>query len=114
MVSKLKQWIAAGTPIDGVGSQGHLTAGQGSAASGALTALCGAAPECAITELDIQSAPTADYQNAFRACLNIGNCVGVTVWGLRDSDSWRSSTNPLLFDASWNPKAAYTGVCSIL
>lgn len=114
MVTKVKAWIAAGVPIDGIGSQSHLSAGQASGVAAALKSLCAAAPECAMTELDIAGASTADYQAAVKACLDISNCVGVTVWGVRDTDSWRKENNPLLFDGNFQAKAAYNGICSIL
>ncbi|KAH0017242.1 glycoside hydrolase family 10 protein, partial [Aureobasidium melanogenum] len=56
-ISHVKKWIAAGIPIDGVGSQTHL----GKSGSfnnpdnvpAAFKAVCAAAPECAMTELDL-------------------------------------------------------------
>ncbi|KAH9875936.1 hypothetical protein IAQ61_003401 [Plenodomus lingam] len=114
MVRNVKNWISQGIPIDGIGSQGHLTSGQGANAPAAMAALCAAAPECALTEVDIQNAQASDWTNVVKACLNQANCVGITVWGVRDSDSWRPQGNPLLFDSNYKAKPAYDTVLAAL
>ncbi|GAC73192.1 hypothetical protein PANT_8c00118 [Moesziomyces antarcticus T-34] len=118
LVSKVKQWRSEGIPIDGIGSQSHLAApgsfGDASGVGAAMKAVCSAAPECAMTELDIAGAAASDYAKATSACLAQSNCVGITVWGVSDNLSWRSDKSPLLWDGSYNKKAAYSAVLNTL
>ncbi|KAG8991072.1 hypothetical protein FRB90_001481 [Tulasnella sp. 427] len=110
LVTLVNQKISAGVPIDGIGTQAHLSAGQTSGFLAALQKLASSS----VTELDIVNAASADYLAISNDCLQVPKCVGVTVWGVSDKDSWRSSSNPLLFDASFNPKPAYTALINSL
>jgi endo-1,4-beta-xylanase len=115
MTDSVAKWLAAGVPIDGIGSQTHLSGGAGAGVQAALEQLASSGvSEVALTEVDIAYAPTEDYNAITQACLNVAQCVGITVWGVSDATSWRQGEDPLLFDASYQPKAAYDSIVQLL
>ncbi|MBD9724090.1 non-reducing end alpha-L-arabinofuranosidase family hydrolase [Streptomyces caniscabiei] len=104
----VRDFKARGVPIDCVGLQAHFGAGGPPASfQTTLSSFAALGVDVQITELDIAQAPTTAYANTVRACLNVARCTGITVWGIRDSDSWRAGENPLLFDRNGNKKPAY-------
>ncbi|RPF35002.1 endo-1,4-beta-xylanase [Streptomyces sp. TLI_185] len=111
----VKDFKSRGVPIDCVGFQSHFgTGGPPASFQTTLSNFAALGVDVQITELDIaQASPTA-YANAVKACVNVARCTGITVWGIRDSDSWRTGENPLLFDAGGNKKPAYDAVLTAL
>jgi len=105
-----------GVPIDCVGFQSHFGTAIPSDYQANLQRFANLGVDVQITELDIQqgSNQANAYAQVVRACLAVSRCNGITVWGIRDSDSWRTGANPLLFDASGNPKPAYTSTLNAL
>ncbi|MFB9240015.1 endo-1,4-beta-xylanase, partial [Plantactinospora siamensis] len=113
--SMVKDFKSRGVPIDCVGFQSHFgTGGPPSNFQTTLTNFANLGVDVQLTELDIAQAGTTQYANTVRACTNVPRCAGITVWGIRDSDSWRSGDNPLLFDGNGNKKAAYNSVLDAL
>ncbi|WP_433796697.1 endo-1,4-beta-xylanase [Actinoplanes sp. CA-252034] len=112
----VRDFKARGVPIDCVGFQSHLGTGIAGDYQANLQRFADLGVDVQITELDVaQGGNQANiYATVTRACLAVSRCTGITVWGIRDSDSWRTGENPLLFDNSGNKKAAYTSVLNAL
>ncbi|WP_329047749.1 endo-1,4-beta-xylanase [Amycolatopsis sp. NBC_01488] len=111
----VQDFKSRGVPIDCVGFQAHF--GAGGPPGNFQTTLSNFAAlgvDVQLTELDIAQASPSAYAATTRACLNVPRCTGITTWGIRDSDSWRSGENPLLFDGNGTKKAAYTSVLDAL
>ncbi|KQY46216.1 endo-1,4-beta-xylanase [Cellulomonas sp. Root137] len=115
----VRDFKSRGVPIDCVGFQAHFNSGNPvpSNYDTTLRNFAALGVDVQITELDIEgsgSSQAQQYQGVVQACLSVSRCTGITVWGVRDSDSWRASGTPLLFDGSGNKKAAYTSVLNQL
>jgi endo-1,4-beta-xylanase len=111
----VRDFKSRGIPIDCVGFQSHFgTGGPPSNFQTTLQNFANLGVDVQLTELDIAGASGTNYANTVRACVNVTRCVGITVWGVRDSDSWRSGESPLLFDNNGNAKSAYSSVITAL
>ncbi|MEN3615791.1 endo-1,4-beta-xylanase, partial [Plantactinospora sp. ZYX-F-223] len=116
MVQDFKQ---RGVPIDCVGFQSHFNANSPYVSNyrTTLSSFAALGVDVQITELDIEGSGTTQantYRNVVNDCLAVARCKGITVWGVRDCDSWRSSGTPLLFECNGNKKAAYTSTLEAL
>ncbi|MGW5772656.1 endo-1,4-beta-xylanase [Streptomyces longwoodensis] len=113
MVRDFKQ---RGVPIDCVGFQSHFNSGSpyNSNFRTTLQSFAALGVDVAITELDIQGASSSTYAAVTNDCLAVSRCLGITVWGVRDTDSWRSGDSPLLFNGDGSKKPAYTAVLNAL
>src|SRR6185312_11986642 len=112
----IQDFKSRGVPIDCVGLQTHFTGGSSLPGNfqTTLSNFAALGVDVALTEVDVTNASTSQYAGLAQACMNVARCVGITVWGVRDSDSWRSGESPLLFDGNGNKKAAYTSVLNAL
>lgn len=115
----------SGIPIDGVGLQCHFSIGDVDSVKldKTIRKFGEAGLDCIITELDmgIPSTSAANLQEQARnyrvitdIVLNNDNCHSLVIWGMKDNDSWRSASSPLLYDAGLNKKPAFYAVRSAL
>jgi endo-1,4-beta-xylanase len=128
----LKEQLAAGVPIMGIGNQGHLDTQYGF--SGALfqqdlERYASAGVKVAITEADVRTfvnnatdqvptdslavfAQPYEYSQMLKAALAVPDVISFTVWGFTDSDSWVPGTfagegYAAIYDVHQQPKNAY-------
>ncbi|KAJ7174707.1 beta-1,4-endoxylanase, partial [Mycena filopes] len=128
MINLVKALKAAGTPIDGVGIQGHLIVGQVPSKAALIAnyqAFTALGVEIAITELDIRmtlpetpallAQQQTDYNTVVSACKAVAGCVGVTIWDYTDKYSWipgvfSGQGAALPWDNNLIRKPAYDGI----
>ena len=92
----IRDFKSRGVPIDCVGLQTHFTGGSSLPGNfqTTLSSFAALGVDVALTEADVTNASTSQYQGLTQACMNVPRCVGITTWGIRDSDSWRGQREP--------------------
>jgi endo-1,4-beta-xylanase len=138
LIALVKEIQNKGGHVDGIGTQMHISLNTTTASIDAMFAkLAATGLKIRVSELDIAlntaksssfTATSAMYTQqaalyhfvvaSYKNNIPKAQQYGITVWGVADSDSWiNTSTNPdfpLLFDASYAKKAAYTSVIQAL
>ena len=115
----------AGIPIHGVGLQCHFSIDDvdSTKLDNTIRRFEEAGLLCIITELDMGIPDTSEknlqeqarlYRVVTDIMLNHDNCPSMVIWGLKDNNSWRESSSPLLFTAQLDKKPAYYAVRSAL
>jgi endo-1,4-beta-xylanase len=73
----------------------------------------GASPASPLTPAEL-AAQAKRYADIFAVLLkNKAAVTRVTLWGLRDTDSWRQSSSPLIFNDAYAPKPAYDAILRV-
>ncbi|MBR5655900.1 MAG: endo-1,4-beta-xylanase [Prevotella sp.] len=115
----------ADIPIHGVGLQCHFSIGavDSTKLDNTIRRFEEAGLLCIITEFDLGIPDTSEkslqeqarvYRVITDIMLNHDNCPSMVLWGLKDNNSWRETSNPLLFTAQLDKKPAYYAVRSAL
>jgi endo-1,4-beta-xylanase len=127
----LRQMLAQGVPINGVGDQGHLDTQYGFPTKMAadLQRYADLGLKVAITEADVRTfvdSPTTqvptdhlatfaqpyEFVQMLRAALAVPECISFTVWGFGDADSWvpgffTGEGYATIYDVNLQPKQAF-------
>ncbi|KAI8447232.1 family 10 glycoside hydrolase, partial [Phakopsora pachyrhizi] len=117
--------------LDGVGFQSHFeVGGVPKDMKENMQRFADLGLDVAISELDVRmelkdkndssvKKQGEDFSEVFTTCKQLDKCVGVTVWGVSDKDSWVPQEFPgwgeaLLFDESYKPKPTLDSVIDIM
>ncbi|KAE8452682.1 hypothetical protein EG329_013941 [Mollisiaceae sp. DMI_Dod_QoI] len=121
-----------GIRIDGVGLQSHFTVGRSPSLDEQIENMrlfADMGVEVAMTELDVRVADPANstslelqskaYEDSVGACMQVDECVGITVWDFYDPFSWVPDTFPgygaaTLYFANFTKHPAYQGIVNAL
>jgi endo-1,4-beta-xylanase len=108
----------SGAPLDAVGFESHVTPATAPSYS-QLVSLWeryrAAGLHVEVTELDVRNDPgradatakAAVFARYAQACRAVGNCTGLTVWGVADRYSWfGTASDALLYDSAFRPSPA--------
>ncbi|MBQ6964803.1 MAG: endo-1,4-beta-xylanase [Bacteroidaceae bacterium] len=115
----------SGIPIDGVGLQCHFSIGDVDSVKleKTIQRFAEAGLKCIITELDmgIPSTSASDLEEQARnyrvitdIMLHNEHCPNLIIWGLKDNNSWREASSPLLYTSGLSRKPAWYAVRSAL
>jgi endo-1,4-beta-xylanase len=126
----VKDLLAKGVPITGVGFESHFQLnGVPSTLAANIARFAALGLRVHITELDVrlQTPSTAalfqtqaqNYGDVVSACTQSPACDTIMLWGFTDKESWVPSAFPgwgdaLIFDSSYQPKPAFTAIQSLL
>lgn len=133
----VKDLRAAGVPVDGVGSQAHLSTRYGNYSAfqiaNALDRFAELGVATALTEVDVRNlmpatatgdtlnpllqAQAYNYSALLQGCLSSRKCISYTVWGFDDGHSWTNTWDfgagpgaeamAAIYDENYQPKLAF-------
>ncbi|MFK7891139.1 MAG: endo-1,4-beta-xylanase, partial [Granulosicoccus sp.] len=116
MLALMQQLKDAGTPVDGVGFQLHVSADfdRFDEVEASFQAVANMDLDIYVTELDVSMGEghtleqqAAVYKSLLSACLKQPRCKAFQTWGFTDMYSWRRNLDPLIFDRNYQAKPAY-------
>ena len=123
LATSLKQ---SGVPLDAVGFESHVMPSTAPSYADLVSLwrrYKAAGLDVEITELDVNNdhgvddpaAKQAIFDRYARACRAVGNCVGMTVWGVADQYSWLgANTDALLYNTAFAATPAVSVVHGFL
>jgi endo-1,4-beta-xylanase len=126
ILAMLRDFKVRHVPIDGMGIENHVWAGEHineASLQDTFELFAQLGFDVEVTEMDVPTVwaglsnagevalQAQLYRDAATACWDVAACKGVTTWGVGDAVSWLGSTNaPLMFNTHYRPKPAFMAV----